>query len=87
MNTYRKYCPCVYVAECDEPHEKGETIIVTTRYGNENQCVTWNKVAERNGKYYSVTRADGYTVQEHAKQKVSGTLQISWNRRKNCMRD
>jgi hypothetical protein len=71
MNTYRKYCPCVYVAECDELHEKGETITVTTQYGKENKCVVWNKVAERNGKYYySITRVDGYNVQERARQKA-----------------
>lgn len=71
MNTYKKYCPCVYVAECDEPHKRDEAIIVTTQYGKENQCIVWNKVAERNGKYYySITRVDGYNTQEHARQKA-----------------
>jgi hypothetical protein len=71
MNVYKKYCPCVYVAECDEPHEKGDEITVTTQYGKENKCVVWNKVAEIKGKfYYSVTREDGYNVQERAKQKA-----------------
>lgn len=26
MNTYRKYCPNVFVAQCTEKHEKGDTI-------------------------------------------------------------
>ena len=39
MNTYKKYCPCVYVAECDEPHEKGDVIPVTTHYGKDNNCI------------------------------------------------
>lgn len=24
MNTYAKYCPCVFVAKCTEQHEKDE---------------------------------------------------------------
>ena len=27
MNTYKKYCPNVFVAQCEEKHEKGETIM------------------------------------------------------------
>jgi len=26
MNTYKKYCPNVFVAQCEEKHEKGDTI-------------------------------------------------------------
>ena len=70
MNVYKKYCSCVYVAECDTPHAKGEIIAVTTQYGKENQCEVHNLVLERNGKYYySITRADGYNTQERARQK------------------
>lgn len=71
MNTYAKYCPNVYVAKCEEQHEKGETIIVQTKYGKENKCVVHNLVANINGFfYYSITRADGYNMQERAKRKV-----------------
>lgn len=71
MNTYAKYCPNVYVAKCEEQHEKGETIIVQTKYGKENECVVHNLVANINGFfYYSITRADGYNMQERAKRKV-----------------
>jgi len=71
MNVYKKYCPCVYAAECDEKHSKGDEIIVTTQYGKENHCIVWNKVAERGGKYYySITRVDGYNIQERARQKA-----------------
>ena len=31
MNTYQKYCPNVFVAKCDEKHDKGEIITVTTK--------------------------------------------------------
>ena len=61
MNTYSKYCPNVFVAKCEERHEKGETILVTTKYGKENEHIVHNLVMERGGFfYYSITRADGF---------------------------
>lgn len=71
MNVYKKYCPCVYVAECDEIHGKGEIIPVKTHYGKENECIVHNLVLQRNGKYYySITRADGFNSQERAKKRA-----------------
>ena len=71
MNTYRKYCPNVFVAECEEKHEKGEVITLTTKYGKENEHIVHNLVSERNGKfYYSITRADGFNSQERARGKI-----------------
>lgn len=71
MNTYSKYCPNVYVAKCAERHEKGEIIIVQTKYGKENECDVHNLVAASGGfYYYSITRADGYNMQERAKRKA-----------------
>lgn len=71
MNTYSKYCPNVYVAKCAERHEKGEIIIVQTKYGKENECEVHNLVAASGGfYYYSITRADGYNMQERAKRKA-----------------
>ena len=75
MNTYKKYCPNVFVAQCEEKHEKGDTIIVKTKYGKENECIVHNFVGytgtKENPMYcYSITRADGYNNQERAKQKV-----------------
>lgn len=71
MNTYSKYCPNVWVAKCSEKHEKGETIILTTKHGNENECIVWNLIYERDGFfYYSITCADGYNSQERAKAKA-----------------
>lgn len=71
MNTYAKYCPNVYVAKCEEQYEKGEIITVKTKYGKENECVVHNLVANKDGFfYYSITRADGYNLQERAKRKA-----------------
>ncbi len=78
MNTYAKYCPNVFVAKCEEKHEKGEIIIVETKYGKENECQVWNLVAERNGfYYYSITRADGYDCQKRAEDKANRLLESS----------
>ena len=75
MNTYKKYCPNVFVAQCEEKHEKGDTIIVETKYGKENECIVHNFVGytgtKENPMYcYSITRVDGYNNQERAKQRV-----------------
>lgn len=68
MNTYKKYCPNVFVAVCEEEHKKGDTIVVTTRYGGENECIVHNFVGytgdKENPKYcYSITRVDGFDYQ------------------------
>jgi len=72
MNSYRKYCPNVYVAQCTEKHEKGEVITVTTKYGQEHECEVWNYLGiTRDGLYaYSITRCDGMNSQERAKRRL-----------------
>ena len=75
MNTYKKYCPNVFVAQCEEKHEKGDTIIVETKYGKENECIVHNFIGytgtkEKQMYCYSITRADGYNNQERAISKV-----------------
>ena len=72
MNTYAKYTANVFVAKCEEQHEKGETIILETKYGKEHECIVFNLVARsKEGHfYYSIVRADGYYVQERAKAKA-----------------
>ena len=70
-NTYQKYMPNVFLAKCPEQHEKGETILVITKYGKENEHIVFNLIAEKDGfYYYSIVRADGFNVQEWAKKKA-----------------
>ena len=65
MNTYSKYKPKVYLAKCEGVHEKGDTILVTTRYGKENECIVHNLIkSDDEHNYYSITRADGFNTQE-----------------------
>lgn len=75
MNTYKKYCSNVFVAQCDEKQEKGDIITVTTRYGKENKHIVHNFVGYTGNKEnpmfcYSITRVDGFNSQERAKRKV-----------------
>lgn len=72
MNTYAKYTANVFVAKCEEKHEKGTTILVTTKYGKENECIVFNLVhTDKQGfYYYSIVRADGFNMQEFAKAKA-----------------
>lgn len=71
MNTYYKFAPNVFLAKCDEKHERGEMIDVTTKYGKENESIVFNLVFEKDGFfYYSIVRADGFNVQEWARQKA-----------------
>lgn len=71
MNTYAKYAPNVFVAKCSSEHQKGDIINVTTKYGKENECVVHNLVLSRDDHYYySITRTDGYNLQERAKAKA-----------------
>jgi hypothetical protein len=72
MNTYIKYQPNVFFAKCSEKHEKGETILVTTQHGKENECIVFNLMSARDGVYfYSIVRADGFNVQEWAKKRAA----------------
>lgn len=76
MNTYHKFVPNVFLAKCDEKHEKGAVIDVTTKYGKENESIVFNLIFEREGYYYySIVRADGFNVQEWAKQRAERRLE------------
>jgi len=75
MNTYKKFCPNVFVAQCEEEYKKGDVIMVTTKYGKENEHIVHNFVGytgtKENPMYcYSITRTDGFDNQERARQRV-----------------
>ena len=71
MNTYIKFAPNIFLAKCTEPHEKGEIINVTTKYGKENESEVYNLIASKDGFYfYSIIRADGFNFQERARRKA-----------------
>lgn len=71
MNTYAKYCPNVWVAECETEHAKGDIIKVANKYGKEADCEVHNLVHKNATKfYYSITRCDGLNKQTYAEKKA-----------------
>ena len=72
MNTYKKYCPNVFVAQCEEKHKKGDTIILHTKYGKEVENEIHNFLGQtKDGFYlYSITRLDGLNSQQRAQNKA-----------------
>lgn len=71
MNTYAKFTANVFVAKCEEEFKKGDTILVTTKYGKENESIVFNLVMTKDDFfYYSIVRADGFNVQEYAQKKA-----------------
>lgn len=76
MNTYKKYCPNVFVAQCEEEYQKGDIITLTTKWGKENEHIVHNQVGKKDGFFfYSITRVYGFNSQERAKnkaEKISG---------------
>jgi len=83
MNTYSKFVPNVFLAKCTEKHEKGETIMVETKYGKENECIVFNLIYEKDGFYfYSIIRADGFNQQEWAKKRAEKLQNAALNAEK-----
>ena len=71
MNTYKKYCPTVFVAQTTTEHQRGDIIEIETKYGKVNEHVIHNLVKSSGGFFwYSITRADGFSSQERAKRKA-----------------
>lgn len=71
INTYVKFAPHVFVAKTKDKFNKGDIIILTTRRGKENEHIVHNLVNSKDGyNYYSITRVDGYNLQERAKRKA-----------------
>tara|TARA_R110001606_G_scaffold260183_2_gene407977 strand:- start:29348 stop:30268 length:921 start_codon:yes stop_codon:yes gene_type:complete len=75
MNTYKKFCPNVFVALCEEPHQKGDVIELTTKYQKTHECEVHNFLGYLGTKeepkfLYSITRTDGFNAQERAKNKA-----------------
>jgi hypothetical protein len=83
MNTYSKFTPDVFLAKCTETHEKGETVLVTTKHGKENECIIFNLIGTRDGfYYYSIVRADGFNSQEFAKKRAERLQNAALNAEK-----
>ena len=70
MNKFKKYCPNVYVAECDEEHKKGDIIQLETKYGKEVDCKVYNFLFKKNDQYYySIVRMEEKSYNERKAEK------------------
>ena len=69
MNKFKKYCPNVWVAECDTEYEKGEIIELETKYGKTVECEVYNLVGQKDYKYYySIVRLGETYAQRKAEK-------------------
>jgi hypothetical protein len=76
MNIFKKYCPNVWIAECDGEHEKGDIIQLETKYGKEVDCEVHNLILTKNSKYYySILRIEEqtYAQRKAARYNTSAT--------------
>jgi len=79
MNKFKKYCPNVWVAECDDQYEKGDIIVLETKYGKEVECEVYNLVLQKSDKYYySIVRLDeGYAQRKAEKYSNSAANRMA----------
>lgn len=74
VNTFKKYCPNVWVAECNTRHQKGDIITLTTKYDKEVDCVVYNLVDEKDDKYiYSIVRVEDMSYAERKAEKYNNS--------------
>lgn len=72
MNKFKKYCPNVWVAECEEDYEKGDIIQLETKYGKEVECEVYNLVLQKDDKYfYSIVRTDEQSYAERKAERYN----------------
>lgn len=70
MNRFKKFCPNVWVAECDEEYARGDVIELETKYGKVVECEVYNLVGKKEDKYYySIVRLEDMTYAERKAQK------------------
>lgn len=86
MNKFKKYCPNVWVAECEEQYEKGEIISLETKYGKEVECEVYNFVGytgtKENPRYcYSVVKLEDKTYAERKAEKYNRAATNNTNKR------
>ena len=72
MNKFKKYCPNVWVAECEEEYKKGDIIQLENQYGKEVDCEVFNLILAKNDKfYYSIVRVEDQTYAERKAEKYN----------------
>lgn len=76
MNNFVKIAPNVWAAKCEEEYNKGDIIILTTKYGKEVECEVYNLIEKKDDKFiYSIVRLDeSYAQRKYKSYKQSAFL-------------
>lgn len=75
MNKFKKYCPNVWIAECDEEYEKGAIIELETKYGKTVECVVYNLIAKNSDKFfYSIVRLEDQTYAQRKAERYNNSV-------------
>lgn len=75
MNKFKKYCPNVWIAECEDEYEKGDIIQLETKYGKEVDCEVYNLIARKNDLfYYSIVRIEDMSYAERKAEKYNNAI-------------
>jgi len=76
MNKFKKYCPNVWVAECEEEYKKGDIISLETKYGKNVECEVYNLVAKANDKYfYSIVRVEEKSYAQRKAERYNNSIE------------
>lgn len=75
MNKFIKYCPNVWVAECEDEYKKGDLIFLETKYGVKVECEVYNFLGYSKNKkrVYSVVRTKEKSYAEHKAEKYNNS--------------
>lgn len=77
VNKFKKFCENVFVAESDDNYNKGDLITLTTKYGKEVECEVFNKVSEKDNKfYYSIVRLEDKSYAERKAEKYQNSSEL-----------
>lgn len=74
MNKFKKYCPNVWVAECEEEYKKGDIIQLETKYGKEVECEVYNLVLQKMINIFILLSELMSKVTQNARRKDTTTL-------------
>lgn len=85
MNKFKKYCPNVWIAECDEEYEKGEIIELETKHGKTVECEVYNLIAQNSEKhFYSIIRLEEQTYAQRKAERYNNSSENNMAKSNNC---
>ena len=89
MNKFKKYCPNVWVAECEEEYQKGDIITLETKNGKKIECEVYNHVGytgtRENPRYcYSIVRIGEKTYAQKKAEKWANAVVNSQAKSEEC---